>query len=129
MTGQPSCKQKEQIISFLCLIFLIGLLPICEACINSELHCSYKHAVDGLFRVYKEEGIQRLFSGATAATARAVLMTVGQISFYDQIKQILLGTGYFKDNIITHFTSSLAAVSYFPIDITFRDGRLATTAN
>ncbi|CAG0892541.1 unnamed protein product [Darwinula stevensoni] len=70
---------------------------------------NYKHAVDGLFRVYKEEGVQRLFSGATAATARAVLMTVGQISFYDQIKQILLGTEYFRDNIITHFTSSLAA--------------------
>lgn len=41
---------------------------------------SYKHAVDGLIRVYGEEGFTKLFSGATMATTRAVLMTVGQVS-------------------------------------------------
>ena len=37
---------------------------------------SYRHTFDSLFRVWKEESFSRLFSGATVATSRAVLMTV-----------------------------------------------------
>lgn len=74
-----------------------------------EKRRNYKHAFDGLFRVYREEGFKRLFSGASTATSRAVLMTVGQLSFYDQVKVMLLGTGYFEDNMTTHFLSSLTA--------------------
>jgi dicarboxylate transporter 10 len=37
-------------------------------------------------------------------------MTIGQLSFYDQIKIMLLKSGYFDDNLITHFSASLAAV-------------------
>lgn len=36
-------------------------------------------------------------------------MTIGQIAFYDQIKTYLLTTSIFEDNLITHFTASLAA--------------------
>jgi dicarboxylate transporter 10 len=36
-------------------------------------------------------------------------MTVGQLSFYDQIKKTLLTTEYFEDNLATHFVSSLSA--------------------
>jgi hypothetical protein len=63
-----------------------------------------------LIRVYQEEGTRRLFSGASTATGRAVLMTVGQLSFYDQVKLLLLRAG-FSDNLVTHFLSSLTAVS------------------
>ncbi len=45
------------------------------------------------------------------ATSRAVLMTVGQLSFYDQIKITLISTNVFADNLFTHFLSSLSAVS------------------
>lgn len=45
------------------------------------------------------------------ATSRAVLMTVGQLSFYDQVKQMLIATDMFSDNLLTHFLSSLTAVS------------------
>ena len=38
-----------------------------------------------------------------------VLMTIGQLCFYDQVKGLLLGTPYFTDNLVTHFTSSLCA--------------------
>ncbi|XP_046453563.1 mitochondrial dicarboxylate carrier-like [Daphnia pulex] len=70
---------------------------------------NYKHAIDGVFRVFREEGFRRLFSGASTATGRAVLMTIGQLSFYDQIKIMLLKSGHFDDNLITHFSASLAA--------------------
>lgn len=74
-----------------------------------EQRRNYKHAIDGMIRVYKEEGFRRLFAGASTATSRAVLMTVGQLSFYDQVKMYLLTTPYFEDNATTHFLSSLTA--------------------
>jgi dicarboxylate transporter 10 len=64
-----------------------------------------------MWRVFREEGVPRLFAGASTATSRAVLMTVGQLSFYDQVKMYMLASGYFEDNIVTHFISSLTAVS------------------
>uniref|UniRef100_A0A182N6L3 Mitochondrial dicarboxylate carrier n=1 Tax=Anopheles dirus TaxID=7168 RepID=A0A182N6L3_9DIPT len=74
-----------------------------------EQRRNYKNAVDGLFRVYREEGFARLFSGASTATSRAVFMTIGQLSFYDLVKELLLTSGYFGDNLTTHFLSSLTA--------------------
>lgn len=70
-----------------------------------------------MLRVLREEGFTRLFSGASTATMRAVLMTVGQLSFYDQVKQFLLASGYFGDNSTTHFLSSLTAVNIMQIKI------------
>jgi len=70
---------------------------------------NYAHAFDGMARVAREEGFARLFNGADWATCRAVLMTIGQLCFYDQVKQTLLATPYFSDNLALHFTSSLAA--------------------
>lgn len=61
--------------------------------------------------MYQEEGFRRLFSGVSTASSRAVLMTVGQLSFYDQIKITMLRSGYFEDNLSTHFLASLSAVS------------------
>uniref|UniRef100_V5I9F2 Mitochondrial dicarboxylate carrier n=1 Tax=Anoplophora glabripennis TaxID=217634 RepID=V5I9F2_ANOGL len=74
-----------------------------------EKRRNYKHAIDGLIRVYQEEGVRRLFSGASTATSRAIFMTIGQLSFYDQVKLLLLRSGIFSDNMITHFLSSLTA--------------------
>ncbi|PSN31169.1 Mitochondrial dicarboxylate carrier [Blattella germanica] len=73
-----------------------------------EKRRNYRHAIDGLRRVYKEEGFRRLFAGASTATGRSVMMTVGQLSFYDQFKTMLLNLK-FSDNLTTHFLASLAA--------------------
>lgn len=77
----------------------------------AKLFFSYKHALDGVYRVCADEGVTKLFNGATMATSRAVLMTIGQLAFYDQIKQWLIASDYFADNLTTHFTSSFLAVS------------------
>ncbi|KAL3272878.1 hypothetical protein HHI36_014337 [Cryptolaemus montrouzieri] len=74
-----------------------------------EKRRNYKHAFDGLWRVYKDEGVTRLWSGASTATGRAIFMTIGQLSFYDQVKKILIDSPYFEDNSLTHFVSSLTA--------------------
>ncbi|XP_012590205.1 PREDICTED: 39S ribosomal protein L12, mitochondrial, partial [Condylura cristata] len=70
---------------------------------------SYSHALDGLFRVAREEGLRRLFSGATMASSRGMLVTVGQLSCYDQAKQLVLGTGFLSDGVLTHFVASFTA--------------------
>lgn len=74
-----------------------------------ELRRNYKNAFDGLLRVNREEGFRRLFSGASTATSRGFLMTIGQIAFYDQTKAIMLSSGYFVDDPRTHFLASLIA--------------------
>uniref|UniRef100_A0A914VZL4 FAD dependent oxidoreductase domain-containing protein n=1 Tax=Plectus sambesii TaxID=2011161 RepID=A0A914VZL4_9BILA len=76
-----------------------------------EMRRNYKHAIDGIYKIYTQEGLKSLFNGATMATGRAVLMTIGQLSFYDQIKQMLLESGYVGDNLITHFSASFLAAS------------------
>eukprot|EP00096_Caligus_rogercresseyi_P013024 TRINITY_DN5686_c0_g2_i1.p1 TRINITY_DN5686_c0_g2~~TRINITY_DN5686_c0_g2_i1.p1 ORF type:complete len:291 (-),score=66.35 TRINITY_DN5686_c0_g2_i1:916-1788(-) len=74
-----------------------------------EQRRNYKHAIDGLVRVAREEGFRKLFNGADWASARAICVTTGQLCFYDVVKDQLLSTGYFEDNLTTHFSSSLAA--------------------
>lgn len=74
-----------------------------------EQRRNYKHALDGLWKVYKHEGAPRLLSGATMASTRAILVTIGQLAFYDQIKHLVMKTGYAKDNLPTHFTCSFLA--------------------
>ncbi|XP_046894553.1 mitochondrial dicarboxylate carrier isoform X1 [Hypomesus transpacificus] len=87
-----------------------------------ELRRNYAHALDGLFRVWKEEGMRKLFSGATMASTRGALVTVGQLACYDQSKQLVLATGAMTDNILTHFVASLfaggcATVLCQPLDV------------
>merc|ERR1712137_250682 len=72
-----------------------------------ETRRNYKHAVDGLWSVASKEGVPRLFSGVSMASSRAVLMTIGQIAFYDQIKSTMISSGMFADNVITHFSASI----------------------
>ena len=57
------------------------------------------------------EGLKKLFSGATMASSRGMLVTVGQLSCYDQAKQLVLSTGHLSDGIFTHFIASFIAVS------------------
>jgi len=87
-----------------------------------ESRRNYKHAIDGLYQVFKHEGPTKLFNGATMASSRAVLVTIGQLSFYDQIKVLLLQTAWFNDNIYTHFTASfmaggVATLMTMPLDV------------
>ncbi|KAL4659215.1 mitochondrial dicarboxylate carrier-like isoform X1 [Arapaima gigas] len=55
------------------------------------------------------EGVRKLFSGASMASSRGAMVTVGQLSCYDQAKQLVLGTGVMSDNMLTHFLASVIA--------------------
>ncbi|NXN84971.1 DIC protein, partial [Bombycilla garrulus] len=73
------------------------------------LRRNYSHALDGMYRVLREEGLKKLFSGASLASGRGALVTIGQLSCYDQAKQLVLATGLLSDNVFAHFLSSFIA--------------------
>eukprot|EP00111_Clytia_hemisphaerica_P020594 TCONS_00060645-protein len=70
---------------------------------------NYKHGFDGIYRVVVEERFHTLFAGVTMTATRGLFMTLGQVATYDQTKQILIMTGYFKDNVPTHVLGSFFA--------------------
>lgn len=77
-----------------------------------DLRRNYYHVLDGMSTVIRYEGYKALFNGTTMATSRAVLMTIGQLSMYDQFKDLLLTKapeGTLKDDTITHIIASLMA--------------------
>lgn len=72
---------------------------------------NYKNVLDGMVRICREEGPQVLLRGIGSSTHRAVLITVSQMTSYDIFKQALVDKFHFNDGLMTHFASSLLAVS------------------
>jgi hypothetical protein len=72
---------------------------------------SYKHVFDGFLRIVHEEGPHKLMTGLSMHLLRGALVTIGQAAFYDQVKEMLLHTGYFHDTVFTHLLGSALAVS------------------
>ena len=70
---------------------------------------NYRHALDGLVRMTREEGWRSLFRGVWPNSARAVLMTASQLASYDGFKRALLELTNAKDDLATHFGASFAA--------------------
>ena len=71
---------------------------------------NYKNCFEALHRIYKLEGITTgLFKGTLMTSSRGMLVTIGQMAFYDEIKYQLILTKYFEDNLLTHFTASITA--------------------
>ncbi|KAJ1943237.1 hypothetical protein FBU59_002975 [Linderina macrospora] len=79
-----------------------GSLPV-------EQRRNYKNAFDGVFRIAREDGVQGLFKGAVPNVSRAMLMTAAQLCSYDAFKDLLLGSGYFKEGLPLHFSASFLA--------------------
>ncbi|KXS17542.1 mitochondrial dicarboxylate carrier-like protein [Gonapodya prolifera JEL478] len=77
---------------------------------------NYKHAIDAFLRIRREEGTAALFTGLSPNIGRAIVMTSSQLVSYDVVKAQMLASGWFQDNVLTHFGASLLA------------GLIATTA-
>lgn len=74
-----------------------------------EKRWNYKHAVDGLVRMVREEGPGSITRGIWPNSARALLMTASQLASYDMFKQTMIQQLHMPDSVGTHFLSSLAA--------------------
>ncbi|KAH8362307.1 hypothetical protein KR200_007420 [Drosophila serrata] len=86
-----------------------------------EKRRNYKHAIDGLVRITREEGWRTLYNGSSMTALRGMGMTVGQIAFYEQSKDILVDLGM-PPNMGTYITASIisataATVLTQPLDV------------
>lgn len=61
-----------------------------------EQQRGYKNAFDGLYRVAKEEGAMKMWSGWRPTVARAIVVNAAQLASYSQAKQSLIESQYFK---------------------------------
>ncbi|UYV68557.1 SLC25A11 [Cordylochernes scorpioides] len=82
----------------------------------------YKNVFNALFRITKEEGVLTLWRGCIPTIGRAMVVNAAQLASYSQAKQILLNSGYFQDNIMLHFSSSMISglittIASMPVDI------------
>ncbi|XP_006616476.1 mitochondrial 2-oxoglutarate/malate carrier protein [Apis dorsata] len=92
-----------------------GRLPLAE-------RRNYKNAFNALVRIAKEEGFLALWRGTVPTMGRAMVVNAAQLASYSQSKETLLNTGYFEDNILLHFTSSMISglvttIASMPVDI------------
>jgi dicarboxylate transporter 10 len=102
-TGKARISSDGAALSFYQMVLLAGASGFCGGVVGTpgdlvnvrmqndmklppELRRNYKHALDGLWRVYSEEGLRGLFSGCFMASSRAVVITIGQLSVYDKLK-------------------------------------------
>ncbi|KAG2206750.1 hypothetical protein INT47_003692 [Mucor saturninus] len=70
---------------------------------------NYKHAIDGILRISREEGVATLFRGLGPNINRAILMTSSQCVSYDLFKSFLLNRTSMQDGISLHLISSVLA--------------------
>ncbi|CAG9994548.1 unnamed protein product [Clonostachys byssicola] len=69
----------------------------------------YSNAIEALWRIIREEGVQVFGKGLSANITRSVLMNVSQIATYSSAKQYLVSHMGLADDIKTHAAASLAA--------------------
>ncbi|ESW98389.1 Mitochondrial dicarboxylate transporter [Ogataea parapolymorpha DL-1] len=70
----------------------------------------YKHALDGLLKITREENLTALFRGLGPNLARGILMTASQVVSYDVAKKLLVeNLSMDPKTKATHFSASLIA--------------------
>ncbi len=74
-----------------------------------EQRRNYKHCFEALYRIFSTEGVRGWFKGMFMSSSRGSLVTIGHLAFYDEIKYQLISSSYFRDNLTTHFVSSIGA--------------------
>ncbi|KAK0613756.1 mitochondrial carrier domain-containing protein [Immersiella caudata] len=93
-----------------------------DAALPAAQRRNYAHAIDGLVRMTREEGLASWFRGVGPNSMRAAAMTAGQLASYDVVKRTLIRLTPMEDNMATHFTASFlagvaAATITSPIDV------------
>jgi len=83
---------------------------------------NYKHAVDGMFRMAREEGLKSWFRGWGPNSSRAAVQTASQLASYDVAKRLIMDYSNMGDTLPTQLSASFlagvtAATVTNPIDV------------
>ncbi|CAH0401040.1 unnamed protein product [Chilo suppressalis] len=86
----------------------------------AEQRRNYKNVVDALVRIVKEEGVLKLWRGATPTVGRAMVVNAAQLGTYSQAREMFVG--YVPDGIPLHFCASMVSglvttIASMPVDI------------
>lgn len=68
---------------------------------------NYKHVFDAFVRIYREEGLYAGWRGAGPTVARGMVVSMTQLATYDQAKDALAATGFFKNPVPLQLSASL----------------------
>lgn len=93
-----------------------------DAALPPEQRRNYRHALDGMLRMLREEGFASWFRGVLPNSMRAAIMTSSQLASYDTFKHMLMKQTPMGDTLSTHFTASflagvVAATVTSPVDV------------
>ncbi|KAI0601905.1 mitochondrial dicarboxylate carrier [Biscogniauxia sp. FL1348] len=80
-----------------------------DAALPAAQRRMYRHGLDGMFRMLREEGVRSWFRGVWPNSMRAALMNAGQLASYDTFKVLLMTNTPLGDTTTTHFASSFLA--------------------
>ena len=80
-----------------------------DAALPASQRRNYRHAIDGLIRMGREEGWRVGLRGVLPNSLRAMLMTASQLASYDGIKSAIVTRTQLTDNLTTHFCASIIA--------------------
>ena len=58
--------------------------------------------------IAREEGIAGLWTGVGPNIGRNAIINAAELASYDQVKQTLLASGYFRDDALCHIFSARA---------------------
>lgn len=83
---------------------------------------NYSSVFNALVRITREEGLLVLWRGTIPTIGRAMVVNAAQLASYSQAKEALMSTGYFKEDILLHFCSSMISglittAASMPVDI------------
>jgi len=81
----------------------------------------YRHALDAVRRIAREEGVRSLWRGTGPTVARAAVLNAAQLSSYSQAKELFLARGV-SEGLPVHLAASVVAglvttVASLPVDI------------
>lgn len=93
-----------------------------DAALPEQQRRRYKHAIDGMICMAKEEGFSSWFRGWLPNSSRAAITTVSQLASYDIAKRFLITHTPMEDTVLTQLMASFlagltAATVASPIDV------------
>lgn len=76
----------------------------------------YRGSLSAYATIARTEGVAALWTGLSPNIARCAIINAAELASYDQIKQSLLRTGIFKDDVFCHLASGVGA-GFFAVTI------------